>query len=153
MTMITNSSSVPDLLGLLNRYQQHYSSPHPDVQAEIEAIDLPFVMQDLPKLIASMRVGAERIQKIVASLRTFSRMDEAEFKAVDIHEGIDSTLMILQNRLKAKGDRPEICIVREYGNLPKVECYAGQLNQVFRGSSRVDLQACKLGTGRRFTTS
>ncbi len=120
-----------DLLGLLNRYQQHYSSPHPDVQAEIEAIDLPFVMQDLPKLIASMRVGAERIQKIVASLRTFSRMDEAEFKAVDIHEGIDSTLMILQNRLKAKGDRPEICIVREYGNLPKVECYAGQLNQVF----------------------
>lgn len=78
-----------------------------------------------------MRVGSERIQKIVASLRTFSRMDEAELKAVNIHEGIDSTLMILQNRTKAKGDRPAIEVVKNYGALPSVECYAGQLNQVF----------------------
>jgi signal transduction histidine kinase len=96
-------------------------------------------MTDLPKLLTSMKVGADRIQQIVASLRTFSRMDEAEFKAVNIHEGIDSTLMILQSRLKAqqmrlKGceyARPAIEVVKTYGDLPLVECYAGQLNQVF----------------------
>jgi len=125
------SSYTQDLLGLLALYQKHYPEPHSEIQDEADAIDLPFVLQDLPKLIASIRVGAERIQKIVASLRTFSRMDEAEFKSVDIHDGIDSTLMILQNRLKAKSDRPEIRVVKEYGNLPHVECYAGQLNQVF----------------------
>ncbi|QKD82942.1 PAS domain S-box protein [Thermoleptolyngbya sichuanensis A183] len=125
------SSYTQDLLGLLSLYQKHYPVPHPEIQDEADAIDLPFVLEDLPKLISSMRVGAERIQKIVASLRTFSRMDEAEFKSVDIHDGIDSTLMILQNRLKGKSDRPEILILKEYGNLPHVECYAGQLNQVF----------------------
>jgi two-component system NtrC family sensor kinase len=120
-----------DLLSLVRLYQQHYPNPAAPIQDEIQDIDLDFVLEDLPKLLSSMRVGAERIQKIVASLRTFSRMDEAECKAVDIHEGIDSTLMILQNRLKAKGDRPEIRVVKEYGELPLVECYAGQLNQVF----------------------
>lgn len=125
------SSYTQDLLGLLDLYRKHYPTPHPEIQDEAEAIDLPFVLEDLPKLISSIRVGAERIQKIVASLRTFSRMDEAEFKSVDIHDGIDSTLMILQNRLKGKSDRPEIQILKEYGNLPHVECYAGQLNQVF----------------------
>ncbi|WOB44434.1 PAS domain S-box protein [Thermoleptolyngbya oregonensis NK1-22] len=125
------SGYTQDLLGLLSLYQKHYPVPHPEIQDEAEAIDLPFVLEDLPKLISSIRVGAERIQKIVASLRTFSRMDEAEFKSVDIHDGIDSTLMILQNRLKGKSDRPEIRILKEYGNLPHVECYAGQLNQVF----------------------
>lgn len=130
---------IQDLMGLLLLYQQHYPVPAPAVQAEAEAIDLPFILKDLPKLIASMRLGAERIQKIVASLRTFSRMDEAEFKAVDIHEGIDSTLMILQSRLKGKsnaltndqGRRVEIRLLKEYAELPLVECYAGQLNQVF----------------------
>lgn len=125
------SGYTQDLLGLLDLYQKHYPTPHPEIQDEAEAIDLPFVLEDLPKLISSMRVGAERIQKIVASLRTFSRMDEAEFKSVDIHDGIDSTLMILQNRIKGKSDRPEILILKEYGKLPHVECYAGQLNQVF----------------------
>ncbi|WP_448597322.1 PAS domain-containing sensor histidine kinase [Thermoleptolyngbya sp.] len=125
------SSYTQDLLRLLDLYQQHYPKPHPEIQDKADAIDLPFVLEDLPKLISSIRVGAERIQKIVASLRTFSRMDEAEFKSVDIHDGIDSTLMILQNRLKGKSDRPEIRVVKEYGNLPHVECYAGQLNQVF----------------------
>jgi signal transduction histidine kinase len=89
------------------------------------------VSTDLPKVLASMKLGSERIQKIVASLRTFSRMDEAEYKAVDIHEGIDSTLLILQSRIKAKGNRPAVEIVKEYGELPLVECFAGQLNQVF----------------------
>ncbi len=120
-----------DLIRLIQVYQQAYPDPVSLVQAEAEAIDLDFVLDDLPKLLLSMRVGAERIQKIVSSLRTFSRMDEADFKAVDIHEGLDSTLMILQSRLKGRSDRPEIIISKHYGNLPQVECYAGQLNQVF----------------------
>jgi PAS domain S-box-containing protein len=120
-----------DVLRLLKLYQKHYPTPHPEVLAEAEAIDLEFIMEDLPKLLTSMKVGADRIQKIVSSLRTFSRMDEAEFKAVDLHEGIDSTLMILQNRLKARPERPAIEVIKEYGSLPRIACYAGQLNQVF----------------------
>ncbi|UBF23577.1 AAA family ATPase [Kovacikia minuta CCNUW1] len=120
-----------DILGLLKLYQKHYPVPHPEIQEEAETIDLEFLLEDLPKLLSSMRIGAERIQKIVASLRTFSRMDEAEVKAVDIHEGIDSTLMILQHRLKAKPEHPGIEVIKKYSNLPQVECYAGQLNQVF----------------------
>ncbi|WP_008313427.1 PAS domain S-box protein [Leptolyngbya sp. PCC 6406] len=120
-----------DLLGLVNLYQTHYPQPEAVIQAEVAAIDLPFVMEDLPKLLNSMKVGAERIQEIVSSLRIFSRMDEAEMKAVDIHQGIDSTLMILQNRIKARPDGGEVAIHRDYGPLPLVECYAGQLNQVF----------------------
>lgn len=120
-----------DLLKLLKLYQQHYPCPDGEILQEADAIDLDFLIEDLPKLLLSMKVGADRIQRIVASLRNFSRMDEAEFKAVNIHEGIDSTLMILQNRLKAKPDRPTIEIIKEYSELPLVECYAGQLNQVF----------------------
>ncbi|AFY65661.1 integral membrane sensor signal transduction histidine kinase [Geitlerinema sp. PCC 7407] len=118
------------LLQLLERYQTHYPDPPQDLIAEIEEMDLEFLQTDLPKLLASMRVGADRIREIVQSLRTFSRLDEAEVKAVDLHEGIDSTLMILHNRLKPKGDRPEIRVVKDYGALPRVECYSGQLNQV-----------------------
>lgn len=120
-----------DLLKLLQLYQQHYPSPLPEVQTQAEAIDLNFLMTDLPKLLCSMKVGAERIQKIVLSLRTFSHMDETEMKAVNIHEGIDNTLLILQNRLKAQSKRPAIEVTKRYGNVPPVECYAGQLNQVF----------------------
>ena len=122
---------IQDLTRLLKLYQQQFPDLTPEIAAEVEAIDLDFLLADLPKLLASMKVGADRIQKIVLSLRNFSRMDEAEMKAVDIHEGIDSTLMILQNRLKAKSDRPEIAVIKDYGDLPLVECYAGQLNQVF----------------------
>ncbi len=120
-----------DLLKILQIYQQYYPNPVPEVQAEIEARDLSFLAEDLPKLLDSMKIGAERIRQIVLSLRVFSRHDEAEMKAVDIHEGIDSTLMILTHRLKAQPHRSEINIIKEYGNLPLVECYAGQLNQVF----------------------
>ncbi|PSB21358.1 hypothetical protein C7B76_05255 [filamentous cyanobacterium CCP2] len=120
-----------DVLNLLKLYQKHYPDPDAEILAEAETIDLEFIMEDLPKLLSSMKVGADRIQKIVWSLRTFSRMDEAAFKAVNLHEGIDSTLMILQNRLKARPERPAIEIIKEYGQLPLVECYAGQLNQVF----------------------
>nr|WP_225882665.1 ATP-binding protein [Pseudanabaena sp. PCC 7367] len=122
---------VTDLLGVLNLFQKHYPEPAAEIQAEIEAVELDFVEEDLPNLLNSMKVGADRIQKIVISLRNFSRMDEAEIKNVDIHEGIDSTLMILQNRLKAKSDHPEIKVVKEYNDLPRINCYAGQLNQVF----------------------
>ena len=120
-----------DLLNFLRLYQQHYPDPAVEIQDEAEAIDLGFLMIDLPNLLSSMKVGADRIRKIVASLRTFSRFDEADLKVTDIHEGIDSTLMILDYRLKAKPNRPNITIIKEYGDLPLIECYAGQLNQVF----------------------
>lgn len=120
-----------DLLRLVQLYQDHYPTPAPAILDEMDAIDLDFLMEDLPKLMSSMKVGTERIRAIVASLRTFSRMDEAEMKAVNIHDGIDSTLMILHNRIKAKCDRAEIQVMQNYGDLPLVECYAGQLNQVF----------------------
>ncbi|MEH2201974.1 trifunctional serine/threonine-protein kinase/ATP-binding protein/sensor histidine kinase, partial [Nostoc sp.] len=120
-----------EVLKLLELYQKHYPSPHPEIQSEALAIDLEFLLSDLPKLLYSMRVGADRIRQIVASLRSFSRMDEAEIKAVDVHEGIDSTIMILQHRFTEKSDRVGIELVKHYGKLPQVECYAGQLNQVF----------------------
>jgi len=125
-----------DLLNLVHLYQQAVPDPPPELRDFIEAIELEFLCEDLPKLQDSLLVGAERIREIVQSLRTFSRLDEAEVKEVDIHEGLDSTLMILQGRLKTsvlRRDREEVKIeiVRQYGLLPKVECYAGQLNQVF----------------------
>lgn len=122
---------MQNLLGLIALYQYYYPTPHPAIQAEIEAIELEFLFDDFPKLLASMRVGAERIQTIVLSLRTFSRMDESQMKDVNIHDGIDSTLMILQHQLKPKEARPEIAVMKEYDDLPLIECYAGQLNQVF----------------------
>jgi light-regulated signal transduction histidine kinase (bacteriophytochrome) len=120
-----------NLLDLVRLYQQHYPTPVPALQEAIEAVDVDFLVEDFPKLIASMRIGADRIRQIVHSLRNFSRLDEAEKKPVDIHEGIDSTLMILQHRLKPHSSHPGIEVVRVYGQLPLVDCYAGQLNQVF----------------------
>jgi signal transduction histidine kinase len=119
------------ILQLLQSYQQHYPHPHPDLQDQLAALDLEFIMEDLPKLLGSMKVGATRIREIVLSLRNFSRLDEAEVKAVNIHEGIDSTLMILQTRFQANSEHSEIQVIKKYGQLPLVECYAGQLNQVF----------------------
>lgn len=139
---------ISSLLRLINLYQVHCPDPSPAIAAEIEAVDLNFITEDLPKLLNSMKVGADRIRGIVASLRTFSRMDEAAKKAIDIHEGIDSTLVILQSRLKAKEDRTTIEIVKIYGQLPLVECYAGQLNQVFMNilSNAIDAldEKCRL---------
>ncbi len=122
---------IQDLLHVLSLYREHYPQPVAVIQAEVEKIDLDFLMQDLPKLLRSMQVGADRIHQIVLSLRNFSRHDEAQMKPVDIHEGIKNTLLILQNRLKARGGKPEIQTIEEYGKLPLVECHAGQLNQVF----------------------
>ncbi len=125
------SEYITDLFRLLELYQQEYPEPTPAIQQEIEAIDLKFILTDLPKLLNSMKVGAERISEIVKSLRMFSHLHEAEFKSVNLHANLDSTLMILKNRLKAQGNRPEIRVIKDYGELPEVECYAGQLNQVF----------------------
>ena len=119
------------LLNLVHLYQKHYPNPISEIEKEAENIDLIFLQDDLPKIMNSMRIGTDRIRQIVLSLRNFSRMDESEFKKVDIHEGIDSTLLILQHRLKAGLEYPEIKVIRDYGDLPLVECYAGQLNQVF----------------------
>ena len=122
---------IQDLLRLLQLYQQHYPHFAGEIQDEAKAIELDFLVEDLPKLLTSMRVGTDRITNIVLSLRNFSRLDEADMKAVDIHEGIDSTLMILEHRLKARPNYASIQIIKEYAHLPPVECYAGQLNQVF----------------------
>ena len=120
-----------NLLGLVQLYQNHYPDPAPEIQAEAEDIDMEFIQADLPKVIDSMKLGTDRIRQIVLSLRNFSRMDEADFKAVDIHEGIDSTLLILQHRLKDKAERPAIQVIRDYSNLPLIQCYPGQINQAF----------------------
>ena len=120
-----------DLLNLIDLYETHYPEPLPIIQDAIAAIDLDFLKADLPKTLSSMRMGADRSRQIVNSLRNFSRLDEADYKAVDIHAGLDSTLVILEHRVKATPDRPAIQVIKQYGELPLVECYAGQLNQVF----------------------
>ncbi len=127
------SEYVQDLLNLIALYQEHYPTPVEEIQETIESIDLDFISEDLQNLLNSMQVGAERIRKIVLSLRNFSRLDEADKKPVNIHDGLESTLLILQNRFKqlGVGDYPEIEIIKEYGELPLVNCYASQLNQVF----------------------
>lgn len=118
-----------NLLAFVQFLQKYYPNPAPEIEAEAEELDIEFIQADLPKMMDSMRIGTDRIRQIVLSLRNFSRIDEADFKAVDIHEGIDSTLLILQHRLKDKPERPAIQVIRDYGNLPLVECYPGQLNQ------------------------
>ena len=120
-----------DLIQLIKAYQFAYPDPHAVVQETTQSIDIEFLMEDLPKILESMHIGTDRIRQLVLSLRNFSRLDEADMKQVDIHEGIDSTLLILQNRLKAKSQHPGIRVVKTYENSHSVECYAGQLNQVF----------------------
>ncbi|PHM07044.1 sensor histidine kinase [Nostoc sp. 'Peltigera malacea cyanobiont' DB3992] len=119
------------LLTLIKLYQQHCSSEKSEITTLINEIDLEFIVDDMPKILSSMAVGTERIREIVLTLRNFSRLDEAEMKFVDIHEGINSTLLILQYRFKENQKQQEIAIIKDYGNLPLVECYAGGLNQVF----------------------
>ena len=119
-----------ELLSLVQLYQQHYPEPEPSLQAVIEEIEPEFLQADLNKIIISMQTGTDRIRDIVLSLRNFSRMDEAELKQADIHEGIDSTLMILHHRLKESSNKATVEIIRDYGVLPAVYCYPRQLNQV-----------------------
>ncbi|MFK0730121.1 MAG: response regulator [Gloeotrichia echinulata GP01] len=125
------SNYIQQLLELIQLYQTQVLDSQPEIQEKSREIDLEFLREDLPKVLSSMEVGCERISEIVKSLRNFSRYDEAEVKFVDIHEGIDSTLMIIDHRLKKKYNYPPIEIIKEYGKLPLVECYAGKMNQVF----------------------
>lgn len=119
------------LLTLVSSYQAHYPEPGPAIEDELEDADIGFIKTDLPKVLSSMQVGTQRIQEIVLSLRNFSRSDEQGLKSVDIHEGLENTLLILKHRLAEKSGQRAIAIERNYGDLPSVECYPGQLNQVF----------------------
>ena len=120
-----------NLFNLLRLYQAQYPHPGSEIETAIEESDLEFIAEDLPNLFDSMKVGAERLRKIVLSLRNFSRLDESEVKEMDVHAGIDSTLMILGHRFKAQSNRNTIQVVKDYGSLPLIECHSGQLNQVF----------------------
>ncbi|WP_238178433.1 ATP-binding sensor histidine kinase [Calothrix sp. 336/3] len=122
---------VQQLIHHLQLYQQHFTEIPEAILQDAKKIDLDYLITDLPKMIDSMQLGASRITDIMQSLRNFSRNDGNDKKAVDIHEGINTTIMILSHRLKAKATRPQIVIVKEYGDLPLIECYPGQLNQVF----------------------
>ena len=145
------SQYIQDLLYLVRLYQQRCPHSSDVIQAEVDAIDLEFLVEDLPKTLASMKIGAERIREIVLSLRNFSRLDEAEMKLADLHQGIESTLLILQNRLKAKPDYPGIEVIKEFGNLPKIECYPGQLNQVFMNVFSNAIDALELVVNRQLS--
>lgn len=120
-----------DLLRVIGAYQSHYPNPPQTLQELLDDVEIDFISKDLIKILQSMRVGTDRIRQIVLSLRNFSRLDESEFKAVDLHEGIDNTLLILQHRLQAKSEVAIAQVVKDYNHLPLVECYPGQLNQVF----------------------
>jgi signal transduction histidine kinase len=120
-----------EVLHLLHLYQEEYPHPTPRIQAELEVTDLEFLESDLLKLLNSMNFGARRIREIVKSMRVFSRTDDANLTEIDIHECLDGTLTILNYRLKPKPEHPEIELIKNYGLLPPVECYAGQINQVF----------------------
>lgn len=140
-----------DLLQVINLYETECPDISPEMQEEIAEIELDYLKDDLPKILQSMRGGTDRIRAIVLSLRNFSRLDESDLKAVNIHEGIDSTLLILQSRLHENSQRPEIAIIKEYGELPLVECYAGQLNQVFMNILANGIDALdKLSSERSF---
>ncbi|PLZ92154.1 hybrid sensor histidine kinase/response regulator [Fischerella muscicola CCMEE 5323] len=122
---------VLDLVNLIEAYQQEYPNPTPRIQEIVKQIDLNFLINDQKNLMGAMFRGAERIRSIVEALQNFSRLDEAQMKRVDVHEGIDSTLVMLQHRLKETTNRPAIEVVKEYGDLPLVTCYVSELNQVF----------------------
>ncbi|MEG4942658.1 ATP-binding protein [Microcoleus sp. F4-D5] len=129
--LIPAEEYIKDILELIKVYQVYYPTPAAEIADKINSIELDFILEDLQKIFGSIKIGAERIREIVKSLRTFSRLDEADMKQINIHEGIDSTLMILQHRLKEQTNRPPIQVIKEYGELPLLECYAGQINQVF----------------------
>ncbi|NET56911.1 MAG: urea ABC transporter substrate-binding protein [Symploca sp. SIO2E6] len=141
---------IESLLGLVNLYQDHYPKPLPVIEAYAEAVDLDFIIEDLPKTLSSMQTGAERIRNLVLSLRNFSRLDRLQMEEVDIHEGIDSTLLILNNRLKGKSGNYKMEIIKEYGELPLVECYPSQLNQVFMNliSNAIDALEESISSGK-----
>ncbi|MEM7579384.1 MAG: response regulator [Cyanobacteria bacterium P01_A01_bin.80] len=143
---------IQDLISLLNLYQNNLSNTPEEISKKIDAIDLDFLLEDLPKMIASMNLGVERISDIMQSLRNFSRQDATQRKFADIHQGIDTTLMILSHRLKANEIHPKIDVIKDYGNLPEIECFPGQLNQVFMNlfANAIDVLEGKAQTDKSF---
>lgn len=140
-----------DLFGLLNLYQEKFPNPGQEIEDEIETIDLGYLRQDLPKLIDSMKLGVNRIKDISTSLRTFSRADTDYPIACNLHDGINSTILILKHRLKANENRPAIEVISNYGDLPQVTCFPGQLNQVFMNLLANAIDAFEeFNTGRSF---
>ncbi|MGB3405690.1 MAG: PAS domain S-box protein [Microcoleaceae cyanobacterium] len=137
---------IQDLFNLIYLYQEYYPDPTEEIQDLIEEIDLDYLKDDFQQLIESMKVGSQRIQNIVLSLRNFSRLDEAELKEVDLHQGIENTLLILNNRLQ-KGENSQIEIIKEYNSLPRVYCYPGKLNQVFLNLLENAIDALRASTG------
>ncbi len=129
--LVHSKSYTKDLLSLIQLYQKHYPNPTPEILEYSKKIDLEFLIDDIAKILSSMQLGADRIREIVLSLRNFSRLDESELKSANIHEGLDSTLLIVQNRLKPKAGNLGIEVIKDYNPLPLVECYPGALNQVF----------------------
>lgn len=143
---------VQNLLKLIEIYQQEYPNPTPKIDRIIDDIDLSFLIKDAQSLMEGMHRGADRIRQLVLSLRNFSRLDEAEMKSVDIHEGIDSTLLMLQHRLNSQISpqneeiRPAIQVIKEYGNLPKVTCSPSEINQVLMHLLNNAIDALELGS-------
>lgn len=144
-------NSVTDLFHVIDLYSQKFPQPGSEIEAELEAIDFDYLRKDLPKLIKSMKDGGNRITSISKSLRTFSRADSDQKQHFNLHDGIDSTVLILRHRLKANEHRPEIEVVTEYGQLPTIECFPGQLNQVFMNILANAIDALEESNqGRRF---
>jgi len=135
-----------NILKLLRLYQENYPDAKGEIKEQAVAIDLDFIANDLPKILTSMTIGANRIRELVVSLHTFSRLDEAQMKPVDLYAGIDSTLLILQYWLQPPDSTQVIEVVKEYGNLPLVECYAAQMNQVFMNVISNAIDALKEST-------
>jgi two-component system NtrC family sensor kinase len=142
---------ITDLMRLVDLYSLHYPQPVPPIQAEKNAIDLDFLMADMPKLLSSMKVGATRLRQIILSLHNFLRTEQTEMSPVDLHEGLDSTLLILRHRLKGSDEHPEITVIKEYGSLPSVECFAAQINQVFMHLLTNAIDALQTSTAPRGT--
>jgi len=142
-----------NLLELIELYQESYPNPTPEIVAQTEDIDLDFIQEDLPKMLQSMQMGVDRVRNIVLSLRNFSRLDEADMKPVDIHSGIESTLLILQHKLKKNGDASGINVIKDYGKLPNVSCYASGLNQVFMNILSNAIDAVELEVGLKEATA
>ncbi|MHC5599687.1 MAG: sensor histidine kinase [Nostoc sp.] len=141
---------VQDLVNMIEVYQQEYPKPTPKIQEIAQDIDLNFMIEDLQNLIGAMYRGYDRIREIVLALQHFSRHDEAEMKRVNIHEDIENTLVMLQHRLRQTADRPAIVVVKDYGNLPLVTCYASELNQVFMHLLNNAIDAIEEGVGNKF---